>query len=100
MTRCVYHVILIDQQHTHMKHLNNTEFSPVTDWFTSDYWTGLEQLHNDGDETARHMVITVRDMLESLLFHINNNSHADRIKHETQQFSRLTECFKQVCGDN
>ena len=83
-----------------MKHLNNPQFTPVNDWFTSEYWSELDQLHRDGDQTARDMVYTIRDMLESLLFHVNNNSHVRRIEHETQQFSRLLECFKTVCDDN
>lgn len=80
--------------------LKNTNLTPVNEWFESDYWTELDQLHQSGDKTATDMVHTIRDMLENLLFHVNNNSHARRIQHETQRFSRLLECFKQVCDHN
>jgi len=64
-------------------------------WFNSDYWKHICDLGDQGCEASLDLMQRVSDMLNSLIFHIQNESGEDRVRYEVKQFEQLLEQFEE-----
>lgn len=80
------------------KHLfgqwSDSRIKTIDSWFDSVYWKGICARADDGCETCMDMMKFVQDMLDSLIFHLSNDSGDDRIEYELNQFANLLNSFK------
>ncbi len=59
-------------------------------WFGSDVWTNICECE---DEDSAELMETVSTQLESLIFHVQNQSGDERIQYELSFFSDLCNQF-------
>lgn len=80
------------------KHLfgqwTNPKIKSIDNWFESVYWKGICNKADDGCEICIDMMMFVQDMLDSLIFHLSNDSGDDRISYELEQFNNLLQSFE------
>jgi len=80
------------------KHLfgqwTNPKIKSIDNWFESVYWKGICNKADDGCEICMDMMNFVQDMLDSLIFHLSNESGDDRISYELEQFNNLLKSFE------
>lgn len=65
----------------------------IDKWFSSNVWCKVCEDADTGDEDSIELMERVNDQLQSLVFHLNNNSGDDRIRYEVQPFVQLCEDF-------
>ena len=62
-------------------------------WFSSDVWAQIVIDANGGCEDSLELMEQVNSQLSSLIFHLKNNPHSDRILYEMRYFSTLCDDF-------
>jgi hypothetical protein len=62
-------------------------------WFSSDAWTGICNDGKSDDPDSMELMEDVNDALQSIIWHVQNNSGGDRIQYELGYFVRLCQDF-------
>ena len=75
-----------------MDNTNECEYQ-MSRWFDSDQWSTVTQHADAGCKDSLELMEEVSEHLNSLIFHIQNNSGEMRIRYETDYFSRLCDDF-------
>lgn len=70
------------------------EMKMLDDWFDSPYWANVCMLADQGHVCCTELMERVSDMLGSLIFHLENETGADRVKYELKQFKQLLNQFE------
>jgi len=73
----------------------NDEMKMLDDWFDSEHWDSVCKLADQGHDSCIQMMQGVSDMLGSLIFHLENESGADRVSYELNQFKKLLQQFNE-----
>ena len=63
-------------------------------WFNSSYWKQICSRADAGCETCLALMERVSDMLNSLIYHIQNDSGSSRVQYEINQFTNLLKQFE------
>lgn len=72
---------------------NSENRSPVEQWFSSDAWESIINSAEDGDQDSVELMEMVNDQLNSLIFHLKNESNQSRIDYELSYFTKLCKEF-------
>lgn len=63
----------------------------VNSWFYSDTWKCICNDADSGDTDSLELMQHAYDLLNNLLFHLQNNSGHARVTYELEQFNKLLE---------
>lgn len=58
-------------------------------WFGSDAWDQITRDGSNGCEDSLMLMEQVNDQLNNLIFHLSNESNAEKIRHELSYFVNL-----------
>lgn len=72
---------------------NDDEQYTITRWFDSDQWSMVLDHADNGCNDSVDLMEEVNDHLCSLIFHLKNESGADRVQYELEYFDNLCNEF-------
>jgi len=63
-------------------------------WFNSDAWNTICKDADGDDADSLEILEQVNEQLQSLIFHVRNNSGNARVEYELRYFAELCEMFE------
>lgn len=86
------------EQQFNFQHLfgqwSDQRIKTIDNWFDSVYWRGICERADQGCKICIDMMQHVQNMLDSLIFHLSNESGDDRVQYELNQFTELLRAFE------
>lgn len=76
-------------------HWSDQSLRTIDNWFSSSYWKQVCDRGDQGCTASLELMQRVSDMLNSLIFHLSNESGDARVQYELKQFDNLLKQFEE-----